>query len=84
MNAVVRSGTNDIHGTTYEFLRNNAMDAPGFFAPVQNGKKTSPELRYNVFGVTLGGPIRKDKTFFFFDYEGQRLRTNASNVLTVP
>jgi outer membrane receptor protein involved in Fe transport len=79
-----KSGTNQFHGSAYEFLRNNAMDAPGFFAPIQNGHKASPELRYNVFGTTVGGPVKKDKTFFFFDYEGQRLRTNSSSVLTVP
>lgn len=79
-----KSGTNQFHGSAYEFLRNNAFDAPGFFAPVANGKKVIPELRYNVFGGTLGGPIRKDKTFFFFDYEGQRLRTGATSTLTVP
>ena len=79
-----KSGTNQLHGSAYEFFRNNAMDAPGFFAPVRNGQKVSPELRYNVFGVATGGPIRKDKTFFFFDYEGQRLRTSSSTILTVP
>ncbi len=79
-----RSGTNQYHGTASEFFRNNAMDAPGFFASIQNGSKVSPELRYNVFGGTVGGPIRKDKTFFFFNYEGQRLRTGSNTVLTVP
>ncbi len=79
-----KSGTNQLHGSAYEFLRNNDLDAPGFFAPVSNGAKQSPELRYNVFGATVGGPIRKDKTFFFFDYEGQRLRTGATTTLTVP
>ncbi len=79
-----KSGTNQFHGSAYEFLRNNYMDAPGYFAPVQNGYKVEPELRYNVFGGTVGGPIRKDKTFFFFDYEGQRLRTGSGTVLTVP
>ena len=79
-----KSGTNQFHGSAYEFLRNNAMDAPGFFAPVSRGSKISPELRYNVFGVTTGGPIIKDKTFFFFTYEGQRLRTGGTDTLTVP
>jgi hypothetical protein len=79
-----KSGTNALHGSAYQFLRNNAFDAPGFFAPVKNGAKVSPELRYNVFGATAGGPIRKDKTFFFFSYEGTRLDTGSTNVLTVP
>lgn len=79
-----KSGTNALHGSAYEFLRNNDFDAPGFFAPVQNGAKVSPDLRYNVFGATAGGPIRKDKTFFFFSYEGTRLDTGSTNVLTVP
>ncbi|MGH9667137.1 MAG: carboxypeptidase regulatory-like domain-containing protein, partial [Bryobacteraceae bacterium] len=79
-----KSGTNQFHGSAYEFLRNNVLDAPGFFAPVRDGSKVSPELRYNVFGVTTGGPIIKDKTFFFFTYEGQRLRTGGTDTLTVP
>ncbi len=79
-----KSGTNQLHGSGYEFFRNNAMDAPGFFAPVVNGQKVSPELRYNVFGATAGGPIKKDKTFFFFSYEGQRLHTSSNTILTVP
>jgi hypothetical protein len=79
-----RSGTNQMHGSGYEFFRNNAMDAPGVFAPVVNGRKVSPELRYNVFGATTGGPIRKDKTFFFAAYEGQRLHTASNMILTVP
>jgi outer membrane receptor protein involved in Fe transport len=79
-----KSGSNQFHGSGYEFLRNSDFDAPGFFAPVQDGAKVSPELRYNVFGATVGGPIRKDRTFFFFSYEGQRLVTGSTNVLTVP
>jgi hypothetical protein len=79
-----KSGTNQLHGSGYEFFRNNAMDAPGFFALIANRRKVSPELRYNVFGVTAGGKIRKDKTFFFVAYEGQRLHTASNTVLTVP
>jgi hypothetical protein len=79
-----KSGTNQFHASAYEFLRNNAFDAPGFFAPVENGKKVNPKFRYNVFGATAGGPIVKDKTFFFFAYEGQRLVNGSTNVLTVP
>jgi hypothetical protein len=69
-----KSGTNQFDGSAYEYLRNDVLDAPGFFAPVQNGVKVKPELRYNVFGGSVGGPTRRNKTFFF-DYEGQRRRT---------
>ena len=79
-----KSGTNEFHGSAYEYLRNDALDAPGFFAPVQNGSKVVPELRYNVFGGSVGGPIRHNKTFFFFDYEGQRRETGGVDTLTVP
>jgi hypothetical protein len=79
-----KSGTNQFHGTAYEYLRNDALDAPGFFAPVRNGVKVKPELRYNVYGGTFAGPVRTNKTFFFFDYEGQRRRTGAIQTLTVP
>jgi len=63
-----KSGTNQFHGSVYEYLRNDAMDAPGFFATIREGRKVKPELRYKVFGGVLGGPIRHDKTFFFFAY----------------
>ena len=79
-----KSGTNAFHGNAYEFVRNDAFDAPGYFAPIVNGSKSAPELRYNVFGGTLGGPIRRNKTFFFFGYEGQRQRTGSVTTLTVP
>ena len=79
-----KSGTNELHGSVYEYLRNDAMDAPGFFAAIRDGAKVKAPLRYNVFGGTLGGPIRRDKTFFFVAYEGQRLRTGGIDTLTVP
>lgn len=73
-----KSGTNTFHGTAYEFLRNDALDASGYFAT------TKPKLRYNVFGGTIGGPIRRDKTFFFFGFEGTRQKTGSTTTLTVP
>jgi hypothetical protein len=79
-----KSGTNAYHGSGYEFLRNDLLDAPGFFAPVVNGSKTIPKLRYNIYGGTVGGPIRKNRTFFFFGYEGRRLGVGGSIILTVP
>jgi len=79
-----KSGTNQFHGSALEYLRNDLMDAPGFFAPVLNGDKVKPKLRYNLFGGTAGGPIRKNKTFFFFDYEGSRRGTGYTSTLTVP
>src|SRR5207247_5283481 len=80
-----KSGTNLVHGSVYENYRNDAMDAAGFFAPVDSrGKRIAPELRYNVYGGTIGGPVKKNKTFFFFSYEGQRLRSGTTLTLTVP
>src|SRR5215471_3439015 len=76
-----RSGTNQLHGSFYENLRNDAMDAPGFFAAVQNGAKVTPELRYNVFGGTAGGPIRRNRLFFFVGYEGSRRRIGGAVTL---
>ncbi|SFS13890.1 Carboxypeptidase regulatory-like domain-containing protein [Granulicella pectinivorans] len=79
-----KSGTNGFHGSLYEFLRNDAFDAPGYFAGISNGAKIKPELRYNIYGGTIGGPIRRDRTFFFFGYEGARQRTGSTVTLTVP
>ncbi len=79
-----KSGTNRFHGTLYEFLRNDAFDAPGYFAPVTNGVKQKPELRYNIYGVTVGGPVIHDRTFFFFGFEGSRQLTGTNVTLTVP
>lgn len=70
MNAVTKSGTNSLHGTLFEFLRNQDLDARNFFA-----NSVSPFKR-NQFGGTLGGPIRKDKTFFFASYQGTRVASS--------
>jgi hypothetical protein len=71
VNIVTKSGTNDLHGSVYEYFRNDAMDASSILAAPGLNK-----LRQNQFGFTLGGPIRKDKTFFFANYEGQRRSEN--------
>ncbi len=75
---VTKSGNNQFHGDAYDYLRNNAMDARNFFAA-----STEP-LRQNQFGVTLGGPIRHDKDFFFAYYEGQRSRQGETRTAIVP
>lgn len=67
VNVVLKSGTNGFHGDVYEFLRNNILDARNYFALI------TPELRFNQFGGTFGGPIKKDKLFFFVDYQGTRI-----------
>ena len=79
-----KSGTNSFHGSLFEYFRNNVLDAPGFFAPVQNGKKVSPELRSNVYGGTIGGPIKRNKTFFFFAYQGRPRRVGAVDTVIAP
>lgn len=68
ISAVTRSGTNEFHGSVWHFLRNDALDARNFFS------RTVPKLRFNQFGGTLGGPIARDKSFFQFTYQGQRIR----------
>ncbi len=82
LNATVKSGTNQLHGDTWEFLRNDAFDAANFFE--NSGNEQKGEYRQNQFGATLGGPIRKNKTFFFMDYEGTRIRQAIPWVSTVP
>lgn len=82
--ATTKSGTNQYHGSLFEYLRNQKMDAPNFFSPIVDGAKQKPSLRYNAFGGSLGGPIRHDKTFFFFSYEGARRRDGSVRTLTVP
>jgi len=79
VNAITRSGTNQIHGSAYEFLRNSAFDAMNYF---DVGK--IPPFKRNQFGGTLGGPIVKDHTFFFVDYEGIRQSKGITTTATVP
>ena len=81
VNLVTKSGTNQFHGSVYEFLRNDVLDARNFFA---NPNGAAPELRLNQFGTTLGGPIQKDKAFFFFNYEGFRERAGITKLTVVP
>ena len=82
--ATTKSGTNQLRGSLFEYFRHDALDATDFFAPVVDGRKLKGRLRYNVFGGTLGGPIRHDRTFFFASYEGSRRSTGANRFLTVP
>src|SRR5262249_42891134 len=70
VNAVSRSGTNSLHGSAYEFLRNSALDAANFFENATNARKAP--FRQNQFGGSLGGPIKKDKLFFFVNDEELR------------
>jgi hypothetical protein len=78
----IKSGTNQFHGTAYEFLRNDALDGTNFFANRSGAAK--PEYRQNQFGGTLGGPIRKNKTFIFGSFDGTRIRSGTSSISTVP
>jgi hypothetical protein len=78
INLVTKSGTNQFHGTAYEFLRNDKFDARNTFAP-----RRLP-LRYNQFGGSLGGPVIKDRTFAFFNWEEYRLRSASPRIQSVP
>src|SRR5437588_12937943 len=78
----IKSGTNQLDGTAYEFLRNDKLDGTNFFANRSGAGK--PEYRQNQFGGTLGGPIRKNKMFLFGSFDGTRIRSGTNSISTVP
>ncbi|MGH9628002.1 MAG: carboxypeptidase regulatory-like domain-containing protein, partial [Bryobacteraceae bacterium] len=81
VNLVLRSGTNAFHGTLFEFLRNDRLDARDFFLP--RTQRKAP-FKQNQYGATLGGPILHDKTFFFLSYEGfRKRRSNVGNAVVL-
>jgi hypothetical protein len=75
-NLITKSGTNEFHGSLWEYVRNDVFDANQFFLNQSNTEK--PALRFNQFGGTFGGPIMKDKLFFFLSYQGDRFKTVAT------
>lgn len=88
VNVVTRSGSNELHGSAYEFLRNSALDARDFFnrGPffTSDGRAKTPPFRQNLFGVTAGGPIQRNKHFLFGSYEGFRQRLEQTSAPTLP
>jgi len=79
VNVVTKSGTNNLHGNVYEFFRNKVLNSGGFF------DTQKPDFKQNQFGGTLGGPIKKDRSFFFASYEGRRIRQGiSSDSISVP
>jgi len=76
---VTQAGTSNLHGSAYEFLRNNVLDAPNYF-----DQGSAPPFQRNEFGVSLGGPVRKDKAFVFANYEGYRQNLHQTSVAFVP
>jgi hypothetical protein len=81
VNVVLKSGENKLHGSLFEFLRNSALDAKNYF---DDPNSSIPPYKQNQFGGTIGGPIIKNKTFFFFDYQGTRIRQSQTVISTVP
>ena len=81
VNVVLKSGSNDFHGSVYVFHRNGALDARNYFAPAD---QPDPKYIRNQFGFAVGGPLAKDRTFFFVDYEGTRSREGITRITNVP
>ena len=81
VNVVTRSGTNKFHGSAFEFLRNSALDAKNYF---DDPTQPIPPFKRNEFGGSFGGPIIHDRTFFFVDYQGRRIRTSDTFLSPVP
>jgi hypothetical protein len=81
VNVVLKSGSNSFHGAGYEFFRNGALDARNFFAPAD---QAAPKYQRNQFGFAAGGPVIRNRTFFFVDYEGSRAREGITRVTNVP
>jgi Ca-activated chloride channel family protein len=82
VSVTTRSGTNDFHGSLYEYFGHDALDANDWFANSRAARRA--EHRQNLFGATLGGPVRRDRAFFFFSYEGLRLRQPLFGITDVP
>lgn len=80
INVITKSGGNGFHGSMFEFVRNDVFDAKNFFVASQS----KPPFKQNQFGASFGGPIQRDKTFFFVDYEGVRIRQSQTQLFTVP
>lgn len=81
VNVAYRSGGNDLHGSVWHFLRNTSLNATGFFKPRDN---RTPPFHRNQFGFTVGGPIAKNRVFYFLDYEGFRQVRRVISVVTIP
>lgn len=81
INVVTRSGSNDIHGSLFDFVRNDIFDAKNFF---DSASAPIPPFRQNQFGGTTGGPLKRNRTFFFLSYEGQRVRKSLTQAFSVP
>jgi hypothetical protein len=81
VNLSTRSGSNEFHGSVYEFFRNESLNARNYFAPVNQRK---PEFRRNQYGAALGGPMVKNRTFFFVDYQGAKQAVGTVRTSTVP
>jgi len=81
VNIASRSGSNRLSGTAYEFVRNSALDAKNFFDDLQ---RPIPPYRQNQFGASLGGPLRRNRTFFFTNYEGLQIRQSLTNTTLLP
>ncbi|WP_419804927.1 carboxypeptidase regulatory-like domain-containing protein [Terriglobus sp.] len=85
VNVATRSGTKELHGSVYEFLRNEDLNARNYFArPTAAGPQRKPEYRRNLFGGTLGGPMLRDRLFFFAGYQGILQRVGVTRLSTVP
>ncbi|MBN9658972.1 MAG: TonB-dependent receptor [Acidobacteria bacterium] len=82
INVVTKSGTNEFHGSAFEYFRNDALAANDFFSNAAGKKR--PVLRYNQFGGTVGGPVIKNRSFFFFGYEGLRMKLPSVITTSVP
>ena len=81
INVLTKSGSNRFHGSVFEYFRNDKLDAANFFDNIIGQKS---KLRLNQFGGSVGGPIKRDKAFFFFSYEGYRLRGGVNSIEAVP
>ena len=84
INLTTKSGTNDLHGTVFEFLRNEALNARNLFAPATPDNPNKPVFRRNQYGFAVGGPVIKERTFFFGDFQGTRQSIGRVLISNVP